>query len=217
MRTRLIPAVANCRANSAPTPSEPPATTAHDPYLASFRHGPIFTRQPQKSLAAWRQSVTHVEADRQAKPLELTHPALESGHVQPDAVGQIRCAHRLVGADHLQILPCPRLGRRVPAVQPGGDRIDIGGRQPVVGGEVGSFVGRKEGHRDHIRVPGRTAVQLLLRGLGIRIARGARLRGGDSVAAGDTRRRRRCGWCPPPCAAYRPAWPAARPSGATQV
>src|SRR6185437_283026 len=129
-------------------------------------------------LAARRQPVTHVEADGQTQSFELTHAALEAGYLQSDACGQIGCPHRLVRAYHLEILSRPRgFGRRVPTGQPGGDQIDVGGRQPIVGGQLRTLVRCKVGHRDHICVLGRPAVEFPLCGLGVRIPRGARLRG----------------------------------------
>src|SRR5215472_9446521 len=64
--------------------------------LLDDEKGGCFAIQPrrlarQKCLAARRQPITHVEADGQAQSLELTDTALEAGHVQSDAGGQIGC------------------------------------------------------------------------------------------------------------------------------
>src|SRR4029077_4404676 len=94
----------------------------------------------QVRTAAGGKPVADVETDGQAQALELAHPALETRHVEADVGGQAGCADRRVAADHRQVLPCPRFGGRIPAVQPRGDRVDVFVAEFVVGGEFRALV-----------------------------------------------------------------------------
>ena len=90
---------------------------------------------------------------------------------------------------------------RVPSLQSRADGVDVGVAELVVGGELGAFIGREEGHLDRVGVPRGPAVQVRLCGLGVGIACGTRLRRGHAMAAGvlgdgiDADGARRCPLC----------------------